>query len=186
MDWERLLKRITRKIYEKLSPDPLDRLLEKGLKVGKNFNMMGDVIIDSSHAWHIEIGDDVTLAPRVHILAHDASTKMHLDYTRIGKVKIGNKVFIGAGAIIMPGVCVGNNVVIGAGSVVTKDVADGSVITGNPAKFICSLEDYLARKQREMAEVPCFGREYTITKGVSGSMKTEMNNKMKDRIAYIK
>ncbi len=186
MNKEKLLKKLLRKIHDKLSPDPLERLLKKGLKVGKNFNMMGDVIIDSSHAWHIEIGDDVTLAPRVHILAHDASTKMHLDYTRIGKVKIGNKVFIGAGAIILPGVRVGNNVIIGAGSVVTKDVSDGSVMTGNPAKFICSLEDYLARKQTEMTQVPRFEEEYTVMKGVSNDMKIEMNNKMKEGIAYIK
>ena len=50
--------------------------------------MLPGVVIDYSHSWHITIGDDVTLAPHVHILAHDASTKMHLNYARIGKVRI--------------------------------------------------------------------------------------------------
>ncbi len=49
---------------------------------------------------------------------------------------IGNNVFIGANAIIMPGVRIGNNVIIGAGSVVTKNIEDFSIVAGNPAKLI--------------------------------------------------
>jgi maltose O-acetyltransferase len=75
-----------RKIYRRIvHHDPVKEHIEQGLVVGKNFSMFSDVIIDYSHVWHIEIGDDVTLAPRVHILAHDASTKKYLNYTRIGK-----------------------------------------------------------------------------------------------------
>jgi acetyltransferase-like isoleucine patch superfamily enzyme len=55
--------------------------------------IQGEVIIDYSHYWHITIGENVTIAPRVHILAHDASTKLHLGYTKIGKVDIGNNNF---------------------------------------------------------------------------------------------
>ena len=82
------------------------------------------MLIDDSHAWLIEIGDNVTLAPRVHILAHDASTKLYLGYTKIGRVRIGNDVFIGHVTIILPGVTIGDNVVIGAGSVVKSDIPD--------------------------------------------------------------
>ena len=53
----------------------LKQLIKDGLVVGKNFDAMKDVIIDPGHCWLIEIGDNVTLAPRVHILAHDASMK---------------------------------------------------------------------------------------------------------------
>jgi len=63
-------------------------LIERGLVVGKNFNMLDEVIIDGSHCWHITIGDDVTLAPRVYIFAHDASTRVFLNCTRIGKVEV--------------------------------------------------------------------------------------------------
>ena len=52
--------------------------------------MMGECIIDPGHCWLISVGDRVTLAPRVHILAHDASLKETLGYTKIGRVKIGN------------------------------------------------------------------------------------------------
>ena len=49
-------------------------------------------------------------------------------------VNIGNNVWIGAGAIILPGVSIGDNSVIGAGSVVTKDIPNNSIAVGNPAK----------------------------------------------------
>ena len=101
--------------------------VKEGLVIGENFHMFEVVIIDSSHIWHIEIGDDVTLAPRVLIFAHDGSTKKHVNYTKIGRVKIGNRVFIGAGSVILPGVTIGDDAAIGAGSVVTRDIPDARV-----------------------------------------------------------
>ena len=80
----------------------------------------------------------MTLAPRVHILAHDASSKGFLNYTLIAPVKIGSDCFIGAGSIILPGVTIGDNVIIGAGSVVTKSIPDNSIAVGNPARVISS------------------------------------------------
>lgn len=71
--------------------------IENGLAIGKNAAIMGEVILDPGHCWLIEIGDNVTIAPRVHILAHDASTRREHGYAKIGRVTIGNNVFIGAG-----------------------------------------------------------------------------------------
>ena len=51
-------------------------------------------------------------------------------------MKIGDRCWIGANSIILPGVTIGNNVVIGAGSVVTKDIPDNVVAVGSPAKII--------------------------------------------------
>lgn len=62
-----------------------------------------------------------------------------------GKVVIGDYVYIGTGAFVMPGVTVGNNVLIAAGSVVTKSIPDNCVVAGNPAKFICTLDEYIER-----------------------------------------
>ncbi|MFR3924042.1 MAG: hypothetical protein ACLTXI_01795 [Collinsella sp.] len=61
----------------------MNKYKARGLKVGSNFNMLGGCIIDHSHCWLIRIGDNVTFAPRVHVLAHDASTKRVLGYTRM-------------------------------------------------------------------------------------------------------
>lgn len=144
--------KIIRKILEYLRGEPqhLDKLLKRGLKVGKDFKRMGGVIIDPSHCYHITIGDNVTLAPRVHILAHDASTYVFFGKTRAANVSIGNDVFVGASSIILPGVHIGNRVIIGAGSVVTKDIPDNSVAIGNPAKVVCSVDDYLAKEKAKM------------------------------------
>ncbi len=147
--------------------------------------MLDEVIIDFSHTWHIEIGDNVTLAPRVHILAHDASTKKFLNYTKIGKVKIGNRVFVGTNSIILPGITIGNDVIIGAGSIVTHDIPDGQVVAGNPAKIICTIGNFLERKHQEMKIYPCFGEEYTTRKNITSIMKKEMNIRMKNKIGYI-
>lgn len=54
-------------------------------------------------------------------------------------VKLGDNVWIGGGASILPGVTIGDNCVIGAGSVVTKDVESNTIVAGNPARFIRSI-----------------------------------------------
>lgn len=165
--------------------DPVSWLVKRGLVVGRNFAMLEDVFIDPSHMWHIEIGNDVTLGPRVQILAHDASTKRHLGRTRIGKVVIGDKVFIGASSIILPGVTIGSDVIIGAGSIVTRDIPAGVVVAGNPARVLCSLSEFLERRSAEMASSPNFGIEYTIRGNITEQRKSEMNDRMKDRYGYV-
>ena len=139
-----------------------EKLIKMGLKVGKNFNRLNGVILDPSHCWLISIGDNVTIAPRVHILAHDASTKMFLDYTKIGCVKIGNNVFIGAESVVLPGVKIGNNVIIGANSTVTHNIPDNSVAVGSPAKVICSLDEYLIKEKARMSESFVYEKDFTL------------------------
>lgn len=146
------MSKLIRKILEYLRGEPqhIEKLYKRGLKVGKNLHRMGGVIIDPSHCYHITIGDNVTLAPRVHILAHDSSTTMFLGKTRAANVTIGNNVFVGAGSIILPGVHVGNRVIIGAGSIVSKDIPDNSVAVGNPAKVVCGIDEYLVKEKAKM------------------------------------
>lgn len=179
-------KSILRRLYDRfLNKNSISSHVKRGLKAGKNLVVQKDVILDYSHVWNIEIGSDVTIAPRAIILAHDASTKRELGGTRIGKVAIGSRVFVGAGAIILPGVVIGDDVIIGAGSVVTGDVASNSVVAGNPARVLCFTVEYLKKKKAEMTLVPFFDESYTLRRGVSNEMKLEMNEKMKDRIGYV-
>lgn len=140
----------------------LSKLVKKGLIIGENPTIMQRVIIDPSHCWHIEIGNDVVLAPNVHILAHDASTIIHLKYTRIANVKIGDRVFIGAGTIILPGVSIGNDVIIGAGSVVSKNIPSNSMAVGCPAKVISTLENYIEKEKVKMNSYNTFSEAYTL------------------------
>ncbi len=71
------------------------------------------------------------------------SLKRFIGVEKLGRVKIGNHVMVGAKSIILPNVIIGNNVVIGAGSVVTKNIPDNVVCAGNPARILCSLDDYI-------------------------------------------
>ena len=156
-----------------------------GLKVGDGFNRLNGVILDPAHCWLIDIGKNVTLAPRVHILCHDASTKQYLGYTKIGRVKIGNSVFIGAGTVVLPGVTIGDNVIIGANSTITHDIPSNSVVAGSPAKKICSLEEYLNKERERMKNSVCYGEEYTLRRNVSMEKRMQQKDELKGNIGYI-
>lgn len=136
--------------------------IANGLKIGKNHHIMEGCIIDPGHCFLITIGDNVTLAPRVHILAHDASTKMHLGYAVVGRVSIGNNTFIGAGSIVLPNVTIGDNVIIGAGSVVSKSIPSNTVAVGVPARPIGTTSDYIMKRKSQMDTAPCYDKSYKI------------------------
>lgn len=162
-----------------------EKLISMGMKVGKNFGRLHGVILDPSHCWMIEIGDDVTMAPRVHVLCHDASTKVHLGYTKIGKVKIGNNVFVGAESVIMPNVTLGNNVIVGANSTVTKSFPDNVVIAGSPAKIITKTDEYLKKQKEQMETAPCYGEDYTLRGNLTEEKKQQMQQELEDKIGYV-
>ena len=162
-----------------------EKLVSMGMKVGHNFKRLHGVILDPDHCWLIEIGDNVTMAPRVHILCHDASTKQFLNYTKIGRVAIGNNVFIGAESVVLPGVTIGSNVVIGANSTVSHDIPDGSVVVGSPAQIICTLDEYLEKERKRMKTAPCYGEEYTLRQSVSMEKRMEQYEALAGRIGYI-
>lgn len=145
----------------------LERL---GFQHGKNFHMQEDVLIDRGHCMLIKVGDDVTLAPRVHLLAHDASTKIWLDCTKLGEVTIGNRVFIGAGTIVMPGVSIGDDVIVGAGSLVTKSLQSGYVYAGSPARKMMSLSDYIGKQEKRCQTLPYFDFSYRIDVASPGAI----------------
>lgn len=172
-------------IYRFRGEKTTESLVKMGMKVGKNFQRLNNVLIDDSHPWLIEIGDNVTLAPRVHILAHDASTKKFLGYTKIADVVIGNNVFVGAEAVILPGVKIGNNVIIGANSTVTHDIPDNTVVAGSPAKILCTLEEYLNKEKSRMETSPVYGEEYTLRGNISEDMRKEQKQELTDKIGYV-
>ena len=172
-------------IYRLRGEYTTEKLVSMGMTVGNNFKRLNGVILDPGHCWLIEIGDNVTMAPRVHILCHDASTKPFLNYTKIGRVSIGNNVFIGAGSVVLPGIEIGNNVIIGANSTITHDIPDNSVVVGSPAKVISTLDKYLEKERNRMAASPCYGEEYTLRQNVSMKKRLEQKKELKGRIGYI-
>lgn len=171
-----LLKTIG-KIYNIITKKPcLYTLKRQGLRFGTNINVQFNSSIDISHCWLMSIGTDVTLAPGAIILAHDASTKNFLNYTKIGAVEIGDRVFIGANAVILPGNRIGNDVIIGAGAIVTKDIPDNTVVAGNPAKAICKTSEYI----NKISKIPnqyIFSQDYTLNK-ITKQQQKEMQQKL--------
>ncbi len=172
-------------IYRVRGEVTTEELIRRGLKVGVNFKRLNHVMIDDSHTWLIEIGDNVTLAPNVHILAHDASTKSFLGYTRIARVTIGNNVFIGAGSIVLPGVRIGDNVVIGANSTVTHDINENTVAVGSPAEPICTLSQYLKKERERMETSPVYDASYTMRRGITPEMKEKQKKELTGKVGYV-
>ena len=164
------MKKTMKKLLARLrGGQNLEKLIKRGLVVGKDFNCMGEGMIDPSHCWHIRIGDNVTLAPRVHILAHDAATKTFLGYTRVANVVIGDNVFIGAGTIVLPGVSIGNNVVVGAGSVVSHDIPDNAVAMGCPARVVKSIDEFVEAERQKMNSENVFDDQFTTPENRSSA-----------------
>ncbi len=91
----------------------------------------------------VHIGNHVMIGPNVQIYtpAHDLQVQARNQGLEVAKpVVIEDNVWIGGGAILLPGVTVGRNSVVGAGAVVTRDVPAGTVVAGNPARVIRELE----------------------------------------------
>lgn len=166
------------KILRGIHPIDIAQLKKAGLVIGHNCHIQDGVIFDYSHIQHIFIGNNVTIAPHTYILAHDASTYRHFGYTKVGKVKIEDNVFIGARSIIMPGAIIGKNSIVGAGSLVISAVEPNSVYAGNPAKFISTLDDYFKKQKILFDQCPKFSETYTIRNKVSPKKRKEMNDEM--------
>jgi maltose O-acetyltransferase len=132
------------------------QLRRQGLTHGERFGMNRGVEITNPHL--VTIGDDVGIGAHAHLIAHDASHKRFIGYTRVGRITIGNKVFIGQRATILPGVTIGDEVIIAAGAVVTRDAPSHTIVAGNPAKAIRELTPEYWEQKRAEAESHLIGK----------------------------
>jgi len=111
--------------------------IELGQRVFFNFNC---IILD---VCKVEIGDFTMFGPGAQVLTPmhplDATLRRKEEYGK--PVKIGADVWVGAGALILPGVTIGSKTVIGAGSVVSRDIPDRVFAAGNPCRVIRAIED---------------------------------------------
>ena len=107
------------------------------IRVGRNcFINYNCVFLDCAP---IEIGDDLQMGPAVQLYTatHPLDRAQRLAGWELAKpIRVGNAVWIGGGAIVLPGVTIGDGAVIGAGSVVTRDIPANAVAVGNPARIV--------------------------------------------------
>ncbi len=104
----------------------------------------GNVLIDSRFPELVEIADEAYITRNVVILTHFAPSPFleeRIGGVRTGRVCIGRGAYIGVGAIILPGVTIGEGAVVGAGAVVTHDVPPYTMVAGNPAGVVKSVDE---------------------------------------------
>lgn len=156
--------KIASSIYWRYIASPEAYAKHIGVKIGKN-NLIGKGHW-SSEPYLISVGSNCQLTT-CRIFTHGggcAVRRDHPDFDCFGRVSIGDYVYIGADALIMPGVTIGDCALVAAGSVVTKSVPPGMVVAGNPAKILCSVEDFYQRN-----------KYYDLhSKGMPGPKKKEM------------
>lgn len=110
----------------------------KNIKIGKNvWVQQGCTFFDRGG---IEIGNDVFIAPKVNLITLNHEINPYERSTTTAKpIKIGDRVWIGIAATVLPGVTIGDNSIVAAGAVVTKDVPPNTIVAGNPAKAIKTI-----------------------------------------------
>lgn len=121
---------------------PFHTVFGKFTRFGKNvFVNSGCTFLDRGG---ITLKDDVFIGPNVSLLTENHPEDPELRHHVYAKpILVKRNAWIGAGAIVLPGITIGRNAIVGAGSVVTKDVPDNVIVAGNPAKFI----RYIKRKR---------------------------------------
>jgi len=163
--WQEISTNLLR--YGRFRGNKIAYLRHLGTRIGRNCHIQNPVNNFGTEPWLIEIGNRVTLARGVVILTHDGANRLFRNTiagsspwgNRFGTVRIGDNCFIGANAVIMPGVNIGADSIVGVGSVVNKDVPPGTVVAGVPAKPICTLSDYIARYQQKMVPIRSTSRQ---------------------------
>jgi len=129
-----------------LLPAPINKIFYKFSGVNFNLNKVwigSNCFFDTKFPQNIYIEDNVCISFKVTLITHfdpSNSIKNHIIKKYNKEVRIKEGVFIGPGAIIYPGVTLDNNAFIKAGSVVQKNISNGSIVEGNPAKEIGLLK----------------------------------------------
>ena len=149
-----IIAKLLKKLRRKTSENILDKLRSKGAKIGKGVILYSPetIDIDDSRPYLLSIGEYTKITKGTIILTHDYSLSVlrrkYGEWIGEGrKTIIGNNCFIGVNSIILMGSHIGDNVIVGAGSVVHGKFPNNVVIAGNPAKIICSLDDYYTKRK---------------------------------------
>ncbi len=130
-------------------------------------NFLPDKRCWSSEPYLITVGSHCQITTGVRFFTHGGGHVVRKDipeFDTFGKIKIGDWVYIGNNSLIMAGVTIEDNVLVAAGSVVTKSIPSGMVVGGNPARIICTIEEYLKNN----------AKYNTGTKGMGSSKKREV------------
>lgn len=166
------LKKAIRKLVYKEKADSesyVNYIKRCGVEVGNDIEIFSPRLttIDVTSPHLLSIGSNVSMTGPVCILVHDYSvcvTKYKNSGYIMGKqckTIIGSNVFLGWGCCVLPGTTIRDNTIIGAYAVVSGDMEGNAVYAGNPAKLICSIDEYYnRRKEKQLNEAIEIYKEY--------------------------
>lgn len=131
----------------------INYLRNKGAIIGDGTRLNCTTASFGSEPYLIKVGKDCLFAANINLITHDGAIKVLNTLNKfdgkmmdkIGAITIGDNVYIGMGAYIMPNTNIGDNCIIGAGAIVKGDIPEGSVVVGIPGRVICSIDDYYER-----------------------------------------
>jgi maltose O-acetyltransferase len=183
--WRDTVERLKLRALQRLRGElNVDRLVAHGLELGRGTFVARNVYLDPGHPWLITIGDDAGLSPGTVVIVHDASMQRHMGCTRIARVVIGNRVFVGVGAIILPGSRIGDDSIVAAGAVVRGDIPPGSLVAGNPAKIVSDVKSMAEWHRQAAIQGPVWPHEgWTIGHGISNARKRAQREALADGIS---
>lgn len=150
--FSRIVSSIVKNYYIHIKRDTIGYCRKIGVRIGSDCQILADPNCFGTEPWLIKIGDHVDITGRVQFLTHEGGIwyargidKKYNELDSFSPIVVGNNVIIGFDSLIMPGVHIGNNVIIAARSVVTKDVPDGFVVAGVPAKQINTTDAFFEK-----------------------------------------
>ncbi len=154
--------------------------------IGEHCFIVPDTVITDPK--FVKIGDNVTLAS-CRLFGHDGSVNVlnrayNLKLDAVGKIEIGDNVFIGNNAIILRNVVIGSNSIVAAGAVVTSNVSPNSVVGGVPAKFICTTDELVLRLKKENETLPWIDL-IEKRKGAYDAALEPLLNEMRENYFYM-
>lgn len=156
----------------KVKNDPAGYSRKLGVTIGEGCQILDNpASVFGSEPWLVTVGNQVDITGGVRFICHEGGMwcarrlKPELkDYDLFRPIRVGDNVMIGTRAVIMPGVTIGSNVIIAGCSVITKDVPDGAVVAGIPAKQISTVESFVEKINLE---------EIFLTKKMTAKQKWE-------------
>lgn len=160
-------------------------LKKLGVKIGDNSTVLYPSYVDGRWPYLLEIGKNVVISINATILTHDAATAFAGDMVKVGKVIIYDHCFIGANSTILCNVRIGPDSIVGAGSVISGDVPPNSVYAGNPATFICTVDEFIQKHKQLGKSLPFFEAVDFEHAFIKDRQKLLLKEGLRDTFGYI-